>query len=50
MRPPQLIALYALWCAGVLAIFALANLDGYSAFATAGRPTPMVWAAGQHHK
>ncbi len=42
--------LYAVWCIVVLAVFGLANNNGYSAFAGGGRSTPMGLNSGPHHK
>ncbi len=47
-RPGMLI--YALWCLVALGAFAMANQDGYSAFAGGGRPTPHGFSSGPHHK
>ena len=48
LRPQTL--LYGAWCVVVLAAFAFANADGYSAFAGGGRPSPHGLGAGLHHK
>ena len=50
MKPRIAVALFAAWCVVVLATFALANANGYAAFASAGRPTPIRPIPGQRHK
>jgi hypothetical protein len=50
MRRATAMILFAIWCGGVLLAFAFAGANGYAAFATTGRPTPLRPTAGLHHK